>query len=209
MNSLLFVVVLASSVYFFPSYNQHTHALSVCLDFVCNQEDGTGYNLFHAQMVGGCGLSSWTYNSIVAMSTSTTGKVEGPYEFTREVLPHFAHNPTIRKAADGTYVIYFIGGWPTVAKKCDGDTNAEDSRFELSDATCVSNTTYDDPSTIRVGADYATVELAINATIKDCAASCCNDTKCEAFSFNINKNTSVAPVCKHKSQGAVRMRCNE
>eukprot|EP01052_Picozoa_sp_SAG31_P047778 SAG31_NODE_9711_length_1238_cov_1.449517_2_plen_61_part_00 len=34
---------------------------------------------------------------------------EGPYSFAEELLPPFAHNPTVRKAEDGTYVIFFIG----------------------------------------------------------------------------------------------------
>ena len=150
-----------------------------------------GYWLFHAQMANGCGLSTWTSNSIVARSKSTTGRVEGPYEFDREVLPHFAHNPTIRRAPDGTYVVYFIGSWSTEAQKCvydiDGDTVDRPSSAVPTDGaeyefggedTCVANTTYDGPHKVRVGKDYATVALPLNATIEDCAASCCNDSKC-------------------------------
>ncbi len=90
--------------------------------FPVKTEDG-GYALVHAQMANGCGLSTWKTNSIVALSKSTSGKVEGPYTFDRELIPPFAHNPTIRRAADGTFVIYFIGSWRTNASQCDGKTS--------------------------------------------------------------------------------------
>ena len=84
-------------------------------------EDGSGgFKLVHAQMANGCDLGTWTTNSIVALSTSTSGNVEGPYTFERELLPPFAHNPTVRRAPDGTYLIYFIGGWETLAQSCGG-----------------------------------------------------------------------------------------
>ena len=67
------------------------------------------WSLIHAQMANHCPLGSWTSNSIVARSVSTSGKPEGPYSFAEELLPPFAHNPTVRKAEDGTYVIFFIG----------------------------------------------------------------------------------------------------
>lgn len=54
---------------------------------------------------------------LVGLSTSTSGDVEGPYKFQREILPHFAHNPTIR-FVNGTYLIFFIGGWQTNASDC-------------------------------------------------------------------------------------------
>ena len=70
------------------------------------------WSLIHAQMANHCPLGSWTSNSIVARSVSTSGKPEGPYSFAEELLPPFAHNPTVRKAEDGTYVIFFIGNPP-------------------------------------------------------------------------------------------------
>ena len=73
------------------------------------------WNHIHAQMKNHCPLGSWTSNSIVARSVSVSGKPEGPYAFAEELLPPFAHNPTIRKAEDGTFVIFFIGGWRTNA----------------------------------------------------------------------------------------------
>ena len=61
-------------------------------------------------MANHCPLGSWTQNSIVARSVSTTASPLGPYAFAEELLPPFAHNPTVRKAPDGTYFIFFIGG---------------------------------------------------------------------------------------------------
>lgn len=84
-----------------------------------------GYYLFHAQMAHHCPLGSWKSNSIVARSRSVSGEVQGPYAFDSLVQAPFAHNPTIRRAANGTYVIYFIGSWQTNASTCTSpDANA-------------------------------------------------------------------------------------
>ena len=80
-------------------------------------DDGS-WHLFHAQMANHCPLGSWTTNSIVARSTASS--LGGPYTFTEEVLPPFAHNPTIRKLPDGAYAIWFIGGWKMNASHCNG-----------------------------------------------------------------------------------------
>jgi len=69
-------------------------------------------------MANGCPLSSWTQNSIVALSTSTSGEVQGPYTFSQSLLPAFAHNPTIRRDAQGNFVIFFIGSWKMDTKDC-------------------------------------------------------------------------------------------
>lgn len=70
------------------------------------------FNLIHAQMANHCPLGSWTTASMVARSTADT--ILGPYTFVEEVIPPFAHNPTVRQMASGEYVIWFIGGWRDV-----------------------------------------------------------------------------------------------
>jgi hypothetical protein len=170
-------------------------------------EDGAGgFALVHAQMANSCGLGTWSLNSIVGLSRSSTGRVEGPYEFAKPLLPHFAHNPTIRRAADGTYIIYFIGGWNTTATDCRKQGVAAPpptAEAAAAAAAGCNNVTYDAPDQIRVGADYATKQLALGATIAACAASCCADSpRCRAFSFNTDADPTVPPVCKHKGAGS-------
>eukprot|EP00051_Salpingoeca_urceolata_P005531 m.74125 g.74125 ORF g.74125 m.74125 type:complete len:509 (+) comp14408_c0_seq3:1229-2755(+) len=145
------------------------------------------WHLFHAQMYNGCGLGSWTSNSFVARSTAS--KVEGPYTFQEVVFDSFAHNPTIRQASDGTFVLYYIGGWHTTPSKCDAaeDLLAEQRHPEPRfghNASCASGAKLDDKSRIRVGSDYSNVLLPSTATVQDCVAACCADTRCQAFSFN-------------------------
>jgi hypothetical protein len=116
------------------------------------------------------------------MSTSVTGRIEGPYQFQGEVLSHFAHNPTIRQTSDGIYLIYFIGGWPTNASDCRKGGDSPTTGGALATATgdgdtCLAGVTYDDPHRVRVGEDYLQVTLAVDANITDCAASCCGDAK--------------------------------
>eukprot|EP00041_Stephanoeca_diplocostata_P009320 m.143283 g.143283 ORF g.143283 m.143283 type:complete len:552 (-) comp17694_c0_seq2:227-1882(-) len=178
--------------------------------------DGKWY-LVHAQMANHCGLGSWTSNSIVAVSTATD--VLGPYTFQEELLPHFAHNPTIRMNQDGTFSIFYIGGWASNASSCSiADVNTlydPDTRQQLYQSgpraahlagasgkvtayNCSHDAVLDPPTSIRVGSDYLTVQLKADATIRDCVNSCCGDTKCFAFSFN-TFSSGAAPICKHKS----------
>ena len=63
---------------------------------------------------------------------------------------------------------------------------------------CTSGVTFDTPTSIRVGGDYKSVTLPARASAADCAASCCADPHCDAFSFN-NMSSSAPPVCKHKN----------
>ena len=200
-----------------PGYYNHTE--SSWGGFPIKTDDGS-YALVHAQMANGCGLNSWTSNSIVALSKSTSGRVEGPYTFEREILPPFAHNPTIRRAADGTYVVYFIGGWATNASDCRKAkapaSMAPESTHPgpwpepvASPGSCAANATFDPPGSIRVGGDYKQVQLPAGATIQDCAASCCSDAACKAFSFNTDADASVGPVCKHKNAAPAPITPNE
>ena len=70
------------------------------------------WRVFHAQMSHHCGIfQAWMTNSFIARSVSTSGDVGGPYEFERVAVPEFAHNPQIRELADGSYAMFFIGGW--------------------------------------------------------------------------------------------------
>eukprot|EP01047_Picozoa_sp_COSAG01_P000980 COSAG01_NODE_20_length_38868_cov_34.606071_8_plen_464_part_00 len=166
--------------------------------FPIQDADGK-WNLVHAQMAHHCPLGSWTSNSIVARSVSTTASPEGPYVFAEELLPPFAHNPSIRKAPDGTFVIFFIGGWKTNASSCKGgrSTHASGSKSSTQD-NCTAGVSFDPPTSIRIGGDYRSVTLPAGASIADCAASCCADPRCEAFSFN-NQSSGAPIVCKHKS----------
>jgi hypothetical protein len=103
---------------------------------VIRDVDGT-WTLIHAQMLHHCAIGSWKSNSIVARSVSTNGKPEGPYRFAEEVIPSFAHNPTVRfDNASKSYVIFFIGGWRTPltcnasnGKFCVGHCNASGNQL--------------------------------------------------------------------------------
>ena len=106
--------------------------------------DDGGFALVHAQMEGGCGLGTWTSNSFVGLSRSTTKRVEGPYAFEEPILPTFAHNPTVRRAADGTYVVYFIGSWPTTPQACGAsETSAPVPRARAATPADAANTAED------------------------------------------------------------------
>lgn len=159
------------------------------------------YHLFHAQMADGGNLGTWKTNSFVARSTAA--RVNGPYQFQEMVLPPFAHNPTIRRATDGTFVLYSIGGWHTKPTNARGSSRAGDGDGEVGTAaTCAGGATIDNKTVIRVGGDYRDVLMPANSTVADCVSACCADAACRAFSFNTPPEPGAdAPGCP-ESKGA-------
>mmetsp|Transcript_71840 Transcript_71840/g.200500 ORF Transcript_71840/g.200500 Transcript_71840/m.200500 type:complete len:420 (-) Transcript_71840:172-1431(-) len=69
-------------------------------------DDGS-YHMFVSFISRDCGLNSWKFNSVIHHAVSANP--DGPYSFKDEVLSEFAHNPTITRAPDGTYLLYHIG----------------------------------------------------------------------------------------------------
>jgi len=65
------------------------------------------YHLIAAEFVKKCPLQNWVPNSRVIRATATS--VIGPYKFAQEVLPPFAHNPTVSRTPDGSYLLFHIG----------------------------------------------------------------------------------------------------
>jgi len=65
------------------------------------------FHLFAAEFVNKCPLTNWVPNSRVIRATANA--FEGPYTFAQEIIPTFAHNPTVSRAADGTYMLFSIG----------------------------------------------------------------------------------------------------
>jgi hypothetical protein len=70
------------------------------------EEDGL-WHLFHSRILGGCGLDSWTTNS--ACYHATAASPAGPYGNDSLVYGAFCHNALVRRAADGTYLLWHIG----------------------------------------------------------------------------------------------------
>lgn len=72
-----------------------------------DSQAGGQWHLFANEIQGGCSLYDWDPNSQVVHLTSPALDVE----FTRQsvVLPPFSSNPTVRRAADGTYLLMYIG----------------------------------------------------------------------------------------------------
>lgn len=105
--------------------------------------DDERYHMFAAEMANGCGLNSWGTNSIIVHSVSATP--EGPFERREVVVDAFAHNPTVSRAPDGTWVLYHIGcGTPNKYPKCDkcsgGRTGGCPGAHEQ--VACTKNTTH-------------------------------------------------------------------
>jgi len=80
---------------------------------IVGSADEPGYHMFAADMTDHCGLNSWQHNSAIRHLVAATP--EGPYEQATDslVLKPFAHNPTVHKAPDGTYIVFHIGDGET------------------------------------------------------------------------------------------------
>lgn len=68
-------------------------------------DDHGGYFMFSSEMLGHCGIASWTFNSHIVLAHSRSAV--GPYTFLREILPAFAHEPTAGRGPNGEYVIWY------------------------------------------------------------------------------------------------------
>lgn len=65
------------------------------------------YHMYVSDMKGGCSIEQWQAASQIAHATADDP--QGPFKTVGVVKAPFAHNPTVHKAQDGTYVIYHIG----------------------------------------------------------------------------------------------------
>jgi hypothetical protein len=69
-------------------------------------DDGR-WHLFASRFANGCGLSAWKTNSECVRAVADAPL--GPYAVEETVVPAFCHNPSIRRANDGAYLLYSIG----------------------------------------------------------------------------------------------------
>ena len=67
---------------------------------------GNKFHMYASDMFNGCGLASWMSASQIIHAVADDAI--GPYHVVDVVKERFAHNPTVHKMADGTYVIYHI-----------------------------------------------------------------------------------------------------
>jgi hypothetical protein len=65
------------------------------------------FHFFYSRFVGGCGLTCWVNASECVRAVGPSPS--GPFVDDAVVLGVFCHNPTVRRAPDGTYVLFHIG----------------------------------------------------------------------------------------------------
>jgi hypothetical protein len=87
-------------------------------------QDSLGiWHLYAAEMINGCGLSSWKGNSVVMHATGFAQN--GPFTRLETAIPQFGHNPKAFLAPDNiTWLIYNIGGgtWQSPTQNCTGSS---------------------------------------------------------------------------------------
>lgn len=83
------------------------------------------FGMLASQMMNHCGLNSWTRNSRVIFATSATSA--GPYRHHSIVEGAFSHEPSVARAPNGSWVMYFTrpfdeAAWPPPCNCSDGST---------------------------------------------------------------------------------------
>ena len=68
------------------------------------------YHMWASEMLGYCGINSWTTNSHIIHAESAS--LDSPFVKTGEVWPAFAHEPNVVRAPTGEYVAYFTSSSP-------------------------------------------------------------------------------------------------
>eukprot|EP00755_Sulcionema_specki_P009995 Sspe_Gene.45205::Locus_22340_Transcript_1_1_Confidence_1.000_Length_1562::g.45205::m.45205 len=75
---------------------------------VYNPDDGR-WHVFTAMFSNGCSVNSWKTNSFIFHAHGPTAT--GPWTGSDVSVNIFAHNPQTLRLPDGTWLMYFIGGW--------------------------------------------------------------------------------------------------
>ncbi len=102
-------------------------------------DDGR-YHLFASRFANACGLSTWNTNSECVRAVADSPL--GPFQVEELRVPAFCHNPTVRRAADGTFLLFYIGA-PTPAAQlvttCAAGHTVSDTGSGLVTSTCSIN----------------------------------------------------------------------
>jgi hypothetical protein len=77
---------------------------------VVNALPSGGWGMVASEMLQHCGIDSWTRNSRIVFATSTTPG--GTYTRRAQIEGTFAHEPSIARAPNGTWVMYFARHFP-------------------------------------------------------------------------------------------------
>jgi len=89
-------------------------------------KDASGtYHMFASEFVNECNLQAWETNSQVIHGTSSSP--QGPFTVKNIALPTEHHNPTIRQAVDGTYLLFCIGENYDKTTNCTGGISPDPS----------------------------------------------------------------------------------
>ena len=104
-------------------------------------------HMFAAFITEHCGLLSWKTNSEIVhlVAASPLGPFKPPSgadEEYAQVVPRFAHNPTIHRNADGRYLLYHIGcgaspaACPDCVQGCTNGSTPQAPPLAASDGSC-------------------------------------------------------------------------
>lgn len=67
------------------------------------------WHLFTAQFAEHCNVDNWVKNSFVAHVVGKTPR--GPWTHLDVAIPVFSHAPQVVRHPDGTWLLWFVGGW--------------------------------------------------------------------------------------------------
>jgi len=102
--------------------------------------DATGrcqYHLYVSEMANNCTLETWSSASETTHAVSDVP--EGPYTFQSTAFNTFHHNPQLRLMADGTVLMFMIGGESPPPEDCKAGRNPKhlEGRIIVSSAAAI------------------------------------------------------------------------
>lgn len=164
-------------------------------------QDGDSYHMFAADMTDHCGLNAWQRNSAIRHLVSESPS--GPFQPSDVIMPPFSHNPTVQRAADGTYLIFHIGdGRATYhgppLNNCSGGTTPEQNGepFEKAGAApALAIGSQVSPSII-----YSVSPEGPWQSLSSSGGSSCNNPA----AFTGFENGTVLLICKVKDESNIR-----
>lgn len=171
-----------------------------------HDDDANDWKLYAADMSLHCGLDSWQRNSVISMASAPT--VTGPYKFVKQIQSAFAHNPTVHKHPDGTYVIYHIGngkpynGHGNPIKTCTNGTTPHTTTTAAA-GRMHSTDNAQGPSLPEIGSLVTpTMLVATSATGPWAPATSASGSSCNNPAAYFYPNGTVVLICKVMSAGS-------
>jgi len=74
---------------------------------VVERQDDGSWGMVSSELIQHCGINSWCTNSRVVYASAAANQPHGPYTHNRTLFGPFAHEPSLARAPNGSWALYF------------------------------------------------------------------------------------------------------